>query len=60
MNVVTPSRSDLERKRATLLRRTHMPENELRRRAETYQVSVQEADALRAIDQIDFLLGDDD
>lgn len=55
--LLTPTTSDLQRKREQLLAGIKMPEEELRRRAETYQLTADEIDVLREIDEIDFLLG---
>jgi hypothetical protein len=55
--VLTRTREQLEERRRSVLERTRVSEEELRRRAASYQLSVEEADALREIDEIDFLLG---
>jgi hypothetical protein len=55
--VLTRTREQLEERRRSVLDRTRVSEEELRRRAASYQLSVEEADALREIDEIDFLLG---
>lgn len=55
--VLTPSLDELKARRKGLVAETKMSERELRRRAENYQLGPREADLLREIDEIDYLLG---
>ncbi len=55
--LLTPTTKDLERKRRILLATIKLPEDEIRRRAKSYRLTATEFDALREIDEIDFLLG---
>jgi hypothetical protein len=56
-SVITPTKAELEDRRKALVAGTKMSERELRRRAESYQLGASEADVLREIDEIDYLLG---
>lgn len=57
MSVITRSEADLKKRRRALVADTRMTEKELRHRAESFQLSAREADLLREIDEIDYLLG---
>lgn len=55
--VISRSNDELKHEREELLQRSGLPEDELRRRAETYQLTTEQMDIVHAIDNIDFLLG---
>jgi hypothetical protein len=57
--LLTPSVDDLTAERERILSDLHMPEGELRARAEDFLLTTGEARALRRLGEIDFLLGDD-
>lgn len=54
--VVRKSGRELKRERDMLLKRAGIPEDELRRRAQTYQLTTEQMDILDAINDIDYLL----
>lgn len=58
--VLTPSVTELEDERNRLLASQAASEDELRRRAEAYMVTPEEARVLRRLDQIAYLLGEDE
>lgn len=51
------SRSELERRRKALLARVRIGEDELRRRADDYQTTSSELEAIHELAELDFLLG---
>lgn len=57
--VVSRSPAELREERRMLLDRAGMNEDELRRRAATYQLSPQQMDIVSALDNIDYLLDDE-
>lgn len=56
--VISRSPTELRDEREMLLHRAGLAEDDLRRRAENYQLSAQQMDILDAIDNIDYLLED--
>jgi hypothetical protein len=58
--VLTPTVKSLEDERTELLAALRLTEDELRERAADFLLTPTEARALRRLDEIDFLLGDDD
>jgi hypothetical protein len=60
MAVIDKSATQLKRERQALLRRAGMNFEELQRRKESYQLTVEQLDLLEAIENIDYLLADPD
>lgn len=58
--VLKPSVRDLETERRSLLDESRLTEDELRERAESYRVTPDEVRLLRRLDEIDYLLGEDE
>ncbi|MEP9381121.1 hypothetical protein [Nocardioides sp. KR10-350] len=58
--VLEPTVEDLDRERAELLDEIRFTEAELRDRAASYRLTTDEARVLRRLDEIAYLLGDDD
>lgn len=56
--VISRSETELRAQRQRLLDRAGINEDELRRRAENYQLTAEQMDVLTTIDNIDFLLGE--
>ncbi|MFB4319947.1 hypothetical protein [Actinomadura sp. 21ATH] len=56
--VISRSEAELRAQRRHLLERAGIAEDELRRRAQSYQLTAEQMDVLTAIDNIDYLLGD--
>ncbi len=56
--VISRSETELRAQRQRLLERAGINEDELRRRAENYQLTAEQMDVLTTIDNIDFLLGE--
>jgi len=54
------NRQDLDRRRREVIERIGLPEHELRRRAHDHVATPDERDAWSEIEEIDFLLGDDE
>jgi hypothetical protein len=54
--VISRSTEELRQEREHLLGRASLSEQELRSRAETYQLTAEQMDILDAIDNIDYLL----
>jgi len=58
--ILRPTEADLVSERERLLDALSLGEAELRGRAADYLLTAEEARALRRLDEIDFLLGDDE
>jgi len=54
--VISKSTEELKQEREHLLQRAGLPEQELRSRAESYQLTSEQMDILEAINNIDYLL----
>jgi hypothetical protein len=54
--VIGKSARELRRERNDLLKQAGLDERELRRRAETYQLTSEQMDILDAVENIDYLL----
>ncbi|WP_016906670.1 hypothetical protein [Streptomyces xiaopingdaonensis] len=55
--VIHRTRAELEEQRVRLLQEVHMSYDELRRRADTYSLSLDDLDVWYTIESIDYLLG---
>lgn len=60
MAVIDKSATELKHERQALLRRAGMSFEELQRRRESYQLTVEQFDLLEAIENIDYLLAEPD
>jgi hypothetical protein len=58
--VLEPTVDDLVRERAELVAEIRSGESELRERAADYRLTVEESRILRRLDEIDYLLGEDE
>jgi hypothetical protein len=58
--ILRPTEADLVSERERVLDTLSMGEADLRARADEYLLTAEEARVLRRIDEIDFLLGDDE
>lgn len=58
--VLEPTVDDLVRERAELVAEIRSDESDLRERAADYRLTVDESRILRRLDEIDYLLGEDE